>query len=131
MLEYNSANKKGGSWLEKPSSLFLYILCLALGFVAALYIKSYNLIPNGQLTLSSTSVICKDPPTRREWRTLSRSQKKEYVEAVQCLSAIESNLGLNQTLHGDFPLIHSSVGNYCMSTPLSNRTDVHANSCPI
>ncbi|KAL2217410.1 hypothetical protein M432DRAFT_516476, partial [Thermoascus aurantiacus ATCC 26904] len=54
---------------------------------------------------------CKTPYTRREWRSLSREEKKEYIEAVQCLRRLPSRLGLNQSLYHDFPYVHSRTGN--------------------
>ena len=123
----NFTNKKRSSWWDIPSTIILCVLCLALGFIAALYVESHYLIPHGQFTPSLRSTLCKDPPTRREWRTLSHLQKEEYVKAVQCLSATESNLGLNQTLHGDFPLVHSRVGNYCTGALVLTRPDLVAN----
>ena len=63
---------------------------------------------------------CKDPTIRREWRSLARSEKTEYIKAVNCLRALPSRLGFNQTLYDDFPLIHSQNGNYCES-PCTTR----------
>lgn len=63
--------------------------------------------------LSPLASSCKNPSTRREWRTLSRRQKIEYKQAVQCLTSTESIFGLNQSVHDDFTWVHSHVGNYC------------------
>lgn len=100
-------------WFVSISVICLF--CIALGFAGGLSIKSHGIVSNGQVISSPTAGLCKDPSTRREWRTLSRWQKEEYIQAVQCLSTTESNLGLNQTLHDDFPWVHSRIGNYCMS----------------
>lgn len=56
---------------------------------------------------------CSEPATRREWRSLSKKQKIQYIEAVQCLSSLPSELGHDNSLYNDFPYTHSLKGNSC------------------
>lgn len=65
--------------------------------------------------LQTPVLQCRNPTMRREWRSLDRSEKAEYITAVNCLRALPSGIGLNQTLYDDFPLIHSQNGNNCES----------------
>lgn len=40
------------------------------------------------LTLaSSLATPCKDPIVRKEWRTLEPSEKRSYLDAVECITA--------------------------------------------
>lgn len=52
-------------------------------------------------------------PKRREWRTLSASEQRSYISAVQCLLTIPSTLNLptaNTSAYSDFPYIHAHIG---------------------
>ena len=62
---------------------------------------------------TAVSSACKKPAFRREWRSLSTSQKHNYLLAVQCLKQKPSRLGLNQSLYDDFPYVHYRVGGSC------------------
>ena len=53
---------------------------------------------------------CQSPSVRREWRTLSVQEKQAYLDAVSCLRARPSRLGLNQSLYEDFPYFHTRKG---------------------
>lgn len=62
---------------------------------------------------------CTEPTLRREWRSLDRAEKENYITAVKCLKTISSQLSLNQTLYDDFPWVHKRFSEYCMiSYPL-------------
>lgn len=92
-----------------------FIVCLtALFLVVGFIAGSFHLLANdnGIVTLSKTR-SCVNPKARREWRSLSTSEKSEYIHAVQCLLATPSRLGLNHSAYDDFPLVHSLVGGYC------------------
>lgn len=56
--------------------------------------------------------LCVHPQLRREWRSLSRQEKRSYISAVQCLKTMPSQLALNQTLYDDFPWVHKHFGEY-------------------
>ncbi|KAM5352194.1 hypothetical protein ACJ41O_004917 [Fusarium nematophilum] len=42
---------------------------------------------------ATSSCDCKDPIVRKEWRTLSKKQKNEYISAVKCLATKPSQTG--------------------------------------
>ena len=68
---------------------------------------------NGTLFKSSSNDdVCQQPAVRQEWRTLSSSERLEYIRAVRCLSSIPSTL-CNGSLHDEFAYIHRNVGEYC------------------
>jgi hypothetical protein len=58
------------------------------------------------------SSTCARPAVRREWRSLSTAEKRDYIQAVQCLTATPSRLGLNQSMYHDFPFVHYTTGEY-------------------
>ena len=47
------------------------------------------------------SSSCQNPSIRREWRTLSTTEKLAYLNAVVCLTKTPSIVGRNQTLFDD------------------------------
>jgi hypothetical protein len=69
----------------------------------------------------SSTTVHEPVTTRREWRTLTKLQKHEYIAAVRCLKIMPSRLGLNHTLYDDFPYIHFHVGEYGKSRPPDRR----------
>ena len=85
-------------------------VCIGFGFVCGVIVQDVSHL---HLQYPRPKLTCSEPITRREWRSLSQHEKLEYIAAVQCLSTLPSSLGLNQTLHHDFPYIHSLFGNYC------------------
>lgn len=58
-----------------------------------------------------THVVCAHPAIRREWRTLSRGDRREYIAAVQCLSTQPSKVHTNGSLYDDFPRVHQETAN--------------------
>ena|ERR1700761_4477352 len=56
---------------------------------------------------------CKDPVTRREWRSLSMAEKHDYLNAVQCLAHTPSKFNDTLTRYDDFPHVHDTVGAIC------------------
>ena len=64
---------------------------------------------NGSNCPAVRSVSCIRPSIRREWRTLDRSDKEEYITAVQCLATKPSKLRENGTLYDDFPWVHKAT----------------------
>ena len=86
------------------------LLCIVLGFSGGFLVKQKIDIDD---TKSLISTACTDPVIRREWRTLSDVEKRDYIAAVQCLRNSPSRLGLNQTLYDDFPYVHSRNGEPC------------------
>ncbi|GKT43545.1 tyrosinase ustQ [Colletotrichum spaethianum] len=49
-----------------------------------------------------TSGSCKELYLRREWRSLSKQEKRDYIDAFQCFVDSPSVLGLNGSLYNDF-----------------------------
>ena len=100
----------------KRTLLFVVSLCavvfisLVIGFAGGHYFK----ITDKRATNEShnSAQVCQDPILRREWRSLSRSQKNDYIQAVKCLKTVPSQLQLNQTLYDDFAWVHKNVGEY-------------------
>ena len=89
------------------------VLGLAVGFTACLLLLSLkSSVPSSKY--SPLPQRCTNPSLRREWRSLAEREKIEYIDAVQCLTATSSALGLNQSLHDDFAWIHKRIGEYCM-----------------
>ncbi|KAJ0415561.1 hypothetical protein BJY00DRAFT_293349 [Aspergillus carlsbadensis] len=58
---------------------------------------------------SGAAVTCSNPPVRKEWRELSHQEKKEYIDAVQCLTTVDSISGLDGAANrfDDFQAVHS------------------------
>ena len=54
---------------------------------------------------------CTNPTLRKEWRTLSRDEQINYVEAVNCLTTKPSRIGLSSPLYDDFPYVHNQLNN--------------------
>ena len=104
-------SRKGLFLMTMP---FIIISCLGLGFVGGWLFNIETITFRNQSLSEHSPVGCPDPSSRREWRSLSRSEKHHYIEAIQCLRTAPSRLGLNQTLYDDFPWVHSRVGQYCM-----------------
>ncbi|OLN86639.1 Tyrosinase 4 [Colletotrichum chlorophyti] len=50
------------------------------------------------------------PPIRREWRALLPDERKQFTDAVTCLSKVTSLWGLNGTLYDDFAILHEQIG---------------------
>ena len=59
---------------------------------------------------------CSDPPTRREWRGLKYAEKRDYIQAVQCLSSTPSIIKPEGTIFDDFSWVHMWVGRQCKHT---------------
>lgn len=53
---------------------------------------------------------CSEPVTRKEWRSLSDTEKSEYIEAVQCLKDTPSRLDTSSaSLYDDFAYVHREL----------------------
>lgn len=81
------------------------LLCLSTAAVCALFIE--HMIRWNSITSTVTAgSSCLQPTIRREWRTLTPADKKDYITAVQCLGTVPSRLRENGTLYDDFPWVH-------------------------
>ncbi|KAK1977899.1 hypothetical protein LZ30DRAFT_752531 [Colletotrichum cereale] len=54
--------------------------------------------------------VCRHTTVRKEWRELSAFEKSDFTRAVNCLSTIPSNQGLNGTVYDDFSIMHEQFG---------------------
>lgn len=137
-MEENDVNK---SWIQPPTRDFpqrppshsfgrhmIFICCVAAAFLLGGFGGGVFLTTRWSASSESkgtpmTFTACKKPAVRREWRSLSRSEKLEYIQAVQCLRSKPSRLGLGHTLYDDFPYVHIHIGNDCrLSTQTHKRT---------
>ena len=107
--ERNRPQKK----LRLLSISFIAILCLSLGFTCGILLKLPRFSSPAHITTAENRAQCRNAPVRREWRSLSRTEKESYIDSVQCLRETPSMLRLNQTLYDDFPWVHSRVGELC------------------
>ncbi|KAF2869473.1 hypothetical protein BDV95DRAFT_547863 [Massariosphaeria phaeospora] len=46
---------------------------------------------------------------RREWRTMARAERNDYIAAVQCLTTQPSRVYTNGSLYDDFPRVHQAT----------------------
>ncbi|KAJ5257199.1 hypothetical protein N7478_013303 [Penicillium angulare] len=49
---------------------------------------------------------------RREWRTLTKTEKELYIDAAVCLTQTPSRRDPRVTIHDDFSYLHGRIGNY-------------------
>ena len=97
------------------------LLLLAAGvFVSGLLGFEQLIIVKDPATVSS----CQEHVLRREWRSLSTQEKQSYIESVQCLKRRPSILGLNHSLHDDFPWVHKFFGESCTPYPRPKARNV-------
>ena len=111
----------------RPCSLLLITIVFLLSVIPTLILvfdrglssqhDTVILASNGQ------SWVCQQPTTRREWRTLSKPERFDYVTAVKCLATKPSKLRNNGTLYDDFPWVHkhlSSKSTFVFHFPFSS-----------
>lgn len=65
--------------------------------------------PSTASASASASGACSDPYFRKEWRSLSEDEKKDYLDAFQCLIDSPSAIGLNGSLYNDMSWVHNLV----------------------
>ena len=124
-VDSNSDIERDENWQRRlrcqKGILFLLILIVSLlsligGFMIRIYLEGRKISVYSQ---NLPSRMCESVSTRREWRSLSTVEKKEYIDGVQCLRDTPSMLGLNQSLYDDFPWVHSRIGESCVLLPTS------------
>lgn len=98
--------------LFSTSLLVICTLSLAGGFVWGQSSQKHTSSSRG-----GYNPRCAIPSTRREWRSLGRSEKMDYIGAVQCLRSQPSRVRNEGVLYDDFPFIHNQVGGYCKLQP--------------
>ena len=113
-------NKRSWKWLSFAFfSCCIVFACLVIGFTGAQYATSSRSGMEEQRLKSPKS--CDQPALRKEWRSLERTEKLNYIEAVLCLKSTPSQLGLNHSLYDDFPWVHMHFGETCMSYEFDTR----------
>lgn len=110
ILPYGKASQtRMGPWA------WVLIICALTGVGATwtlAVMKLYKPSCSNQVTVDGgfgKSLTCARPAIRREWRTLSRADRNEYIAAVQCLSTKPSKLYSNGSLYDDFPRVHQAT----------------------
>lgn len=88
---------------------FAAVTLLAIGYVVGL--DSHIAAPQ-----PSPSSNCTQPDVRKEWRSLSDAEKKDYLDAFQCFIDSPSRLGMNGSLYDDFSWVHNLVAHGSMET---------------
>lgn len=119
--------------LHKPSkrssstrSRIFGFICVFLAILVCLTTMfTYGLFRQNKLIFaifgdySDPSSRCINPPARQEWRSLSQSEKNNYISAVLCLKTKPSRVRSGGTLYDDFPFQHKLIGGYCKSCSVS------------
>ena len=93
-------------------SLFSLLISLTLGYLVLFsdYPAEVDNVSTWQ-TAIHTEQSCREFRVRKEWRTLTRSEKTEYISAVQCLRERPATIA-NRSLYDDFPYVHKQFGSY-------------------
>ena len=94
---------------RRYNSAGLILSCLSTATIMIVIVVVLRTLSHPEPPKPST---CRGASLRREWRSLSMSEKHQYIDAVNCLRDQPSAIGLNQSLYDDFPYIHSRVGQY-------------------
>lgn len=118
--DYNSSGAQYDASRSRWLFLYVFALCftafagLAVGFSASTLRSQIFKLQSAED--ENAPRVCSDPLLRREWRSLAKAEKSDYIEAVKCLNETPSVLGLNQSLYADFPWIHNRIGEYCKTS---------------
>ena len=91
-------------------------ISLILGLALGGLLSTRKHYPSHQLKAvsSSSSPACQQPVIRREWRSLSRVEKMEYLSTVKCLTQLPPATDtVNGSAHDEFAWVHSIIGGYC------------------
>jgi tyrosinase len=134
--DYSSSSSSSYEPYEKPSNLsksksrgiiitsaalLLALTCFAAGFFLGNAGKIIQHPPGtgSRITTSSNSSsgnkTCDDPPTRREWRSLSTDERRAYTDAVRCLTTRPSRQLPQDSLYDDIAYVHIDTGAECKS----------------
>ncbi|GKT84519.1 tyrosinase-like protein [Colletotrichum tofieldiae] len=92
------------------------LLCAAVLGVSVIFALGYTSSHHWRAELSpagtpvdASGSSCKEPYFRREWRSLSKQEKRDYIDAFQCFIDSPSVMGLNGSLYNDFSWVHNLV----------------------
>lgn len=92
---------------RKPSFIALYAVLVIISLITV----TISLVH----LLSRATIIpfCENPAIRREWRSLTRSEKQDFTQAAICLASIPSTWQPNGTIYDDFAILHGGIGSWC------------------
>ena len=109
-----SFDRKSSSHLEKDGNSYdqhsthriirlfsipiVALVCLAVGLTCGTVLRHCALQPHNLPTDRGSSESCDNGPVPREWRSLSTSEKQDYINAVQCTRRKPSNAWLESIL---------------------------------
>ena len=115
--ELGIADKHAQSTSSRFFMFVSIILACSIGFIGGFTWGSPRKISSVHQDYQANlfSPQCTNPSTRREWRSLSLSEKRSYIRAVKCLTEKPTQLRADGVLYDDFPYTHSKIGNYSKS----------------
>jgi hypothetical protein len=85
--------------ITRPYILHAYSVLISVVLLCVLLVNT--------LPASSATQECQRPAFRREWRTLNEHEKRDYIQAVQCLRDVPSRVGTKYSLYEDFAYVHA------------------------
>ena len=88
--------------------ILVSLLCLILSAVTGTLF--YRFVGANFRSIKAENRLCEQISFRREWRSLSQSEKHDYLSSVKCLHERPSRLDLNQSLYDDFAWVHYRIG---------------------
>lgn len=74
----------------------LFVLLLTVG----------SLVSDARLLKRQATTDCTNPTIRKEWRSLTNTEKSSYIEAVKCLATQPSRMNSASSLYDDFASVH-------------------------
>ena len=92
---------------RKPSFIALYAVLVIISLITVT-ISLVHLLSRATIFPS-----CEKPAIRREWRSLTRSEKQDFTQAAICLASIPSTWQPNGTIYDDFAILHGGIGSWC------------------
>lgn len=103
-----SRNRKPNRIRSVIIIIAIALVCFIVIIVTTILVDELKLKP---ITVSpSVSSSCASPPIRREWRSLWKEEKQDYLKAVQCLYNTESVAYGEGSLYDDFVYTHMWIG---------------------
>ncbi|KAF2855807.1 Di-copper centre-containing protein [Plenodomus tracheiphilus IPT5] len=102
--EYAEKSEKGYGFIYnltviRPYILRAYSVLISVILLCVLLVNTFPASPADQ--------ECQRPAFRREWRTLNDHEKRDYLQAVQCLRDVKSRVGTKYSLSEDFAYVHA------------------------
>ncbi|KAK6814605.1 Tyrosinase ustQ [Aspergillus parasiticus] len=109
----DSPDEEGGNATVKPNKTS-FVPVYAVLTIISLITVTVSLVHLLSATGTTTTFPpCKNPAVRREWRSLTTSEKQNFTQAVICLASIPSTWQPNGTIYDDFAILHGGIGSWC------------------